>query len=410
MRVWAQAMRASLFRPRAPAHPQDDGMERDRIAVIVVLLWLAGAALRVSVLAVPPVIAFLRADLAMSATEIGILSGLPMIMIAAAAIPGSLAISRFGALRTLVGASLLAALGAALRGLFANVAALLASTTVMSLGIALAQPALPVLVREWLSSRIAFATAAYSNGMVVGCLLPVLLAPALLGEAPGDWRLILAGSSIPIFVVAALLAGLAPRAAAPADNAGVEQGRRRLDYGLLWRIGLIFGSNNTVYFGTNAFLPLYLIWAGRTDLIAPALAIYNFGQLPSSLLIMVFAHRLERRAWPYLVSAVLLLAGMAVIALTADAWTLIAAGMLGFGSGISLVLGLALPPLLAKPPDVGRLSAAMFLVSYAFAMLVSVICGLANDLTGDARSALALIAASILPLVLLPPTIRFHRG
>jgi hypothetical protein len=52
----------------------------------------------------------------------------------------------------------------------------------------------------------------------------------------------------------------------------------------------------------------------------------------------------------------------------------------------------------------------MFLVSYAFAMLVAVICGLANDLTGDARAALLLIATSILPLVLLSPTIRFHRG
>jgi len=37
-----------------------------------------------------------------------------------------------------------------------------------------------------------------------------------------------------------------------------------------------------------------------------------------------------------------------------------------------------------------------------------VICGLANDLTADARSALVLIAISVLPLLLLPPTIRFH--
>jgi MFS transporter, CP family, cyanate transporter len=385
-------------------------MERDRIAGIVVLLWLAGAALRVSVLAVPPVIPFLRADLAMSATEIGILSGLPMIMIAAAAIPGSLAISKFGALRTLVGASLLAAIGALLRGIIPNLAALLASTTVMSLGIAVAQPALPVLVRQWLSSRIAFGTAAYSNGMVVGCLLPVLLAPALLALAPGNWQLILAGSSIPIFLVAALLAVRAPRDAEPSESTKVERRSRWLDYGLLWRIGLIFGSNNSVYFGTNAFLPLYLIEAGRSDLIPAALAIYNFGQLPSSLLIMAFARRIERRAWPYLVSGALLLASIAVIAVTADAWTLIAAGTLGFGSGISLVLGLALPPLIAKPPDVGRLSAGMFMVSYAFAMLVSVICGLANDLTADARSGLALIAVSVLPLVLLPQTIRFPRS
>ena len=149
-------------------------MVRGTIIRIVALLWFSGAALRVSILAVPPVIAFLRSDLQMSATEIGILSGLPMIMIAAAAVPGSFAISKFGALRTLVGALILAAIGAALRGFIPDVAALLASTTIMSLGIAIAQPALPVLVREWLPSRIGFGTAAYSNGMVIGCLLPVL--------------------------------------------------------------------------------------------------------------------------------------------------------------------------------------------------------------------------------------------
>ena len=383
-------------------------MARDAIVGTVALLWLAGAALRVSLLAVPPVIALLRIDLAMSATEIGILSGLPMIMIATAAIPGSLAISKFGALRTLVGALLLAGVGAGLRGVIPDTAALLGFTTLMSVGIAVAQPALPVLVRQWLSSRIGFGTAAYSNGMVAGCLLPILLAPVLLVLAPGNWRFILAGSSLPIFAVAALLATLAPHGIGHVHDADIPMRSRPLDYGLLWRLGLIFGSNNSVYFGTNAFLPLYLIGAGRADLIPAALATYNFGQLPSSLLVMAFAHRIERRAWPYLFSGALLLASIAAIGLTAGTWTLVATATLGFASGISLVLGLALPPLLSKSGDVGRVSAGMFMVSYAFAMVVSVICGLANDLTADARSALVLIAMSVLPLLVLPPTIRFH--
>jgi MFS transporter, CP family, cyanate transporter len=383
-------------------------MARDAIVGTVALLWLAGAALRVSLLAVPPVIALLRSDLAMSATAIGVLSGLPMIMIATAAIPGSFAISKFGALRTLLGALVLAAVGAGLRGVSSGVAALLAFTAVMSLGIAVAQPALPVLVRQWLSSRIGFGTAAYSNGMVAGCLLAILLAPVLLMLAPGNWRLILAASSLPIFIASALLAAFAPHDTGRVADADVSTPAWPVDYGLLWRLGLIFGANNSVYFGTNAFLPLYLIGAGRPDLIPAALALYNFGQLPSSLLVMVFAHRIERRAWPYLFSGALLLASIATIGLTAGAWTLVATATLGFASGISLVLGLALPPLLSKSPEVGRVSAGMFVVSYAFAMVVSVICGLANDLTADARSALVLIAISVLPLLVLPPTIRFH--
>ena len=244
--------------------------------------------------------------------------------------------------------------------------------------------------------------------MVGGCLLPILLAPVLLMLAPGNWRLILAASSLPIFIASALLATLAPRGTGRVADADVPTPTRLVDYGLLWRLGLIFGANNSVYFGTNAFLPLYLIGAGRPDLIPAALALYNFGQLPSSLLIMAFAHRIERRAWPYLCSGALLLASIATIGLTAGAWTLVATATLGFASGISLVLGLALPPLLSESPEVGRVSAGMFVVSYTFAMVVSVICGLANDLTADARSALVLIAISVLPLLLLPPTIRFH--
>ena len=66
------------------------------------LLWLAGAGLRLTILAVPPVIALIQSDLDLSGTEVGILSGLPMILFGIAALPGSLMIARFGALPTLV--------------------------------------------------------------------------------------------------------------------------------------------------------------------------------------------------------------------------------------------------------------------------------------------------------------------
>src|SRR5437016_547515 len=46
------------------------------------LLWLAGVALRLSILAVPPVIALIQSDLRLSGTEVGVLSGLPLVLIA----------------------------------------------------------------------------------------------------------------------------------------------------------------------------------------------------------------------------------------------------------------------------------------------------------------------------------------
>src|SRR5256885_12909999 len=66
------------------------------------LLWLAGIGLRITILAVPPVIPLIRADLGMSETQVGILTGLPPVLFACTAVLGSLLIARFGALATLL--------------------------------------------------------------------------------------------------------------------------------------------------------------------------------------------------------------------------------------------------------------------------------------------------------------------
>src|SRR5437899_1147451 len=124
--------------------------------VAVALLWLAGAGLRLTILAVPPVIALLQADVHLSGTENGILSGLPVILFAIAALPGSSLIARFGALSTLVGGLVIAGMGSGLRGAMLDVYVLYAATILMSAGVAIMQPALPPLVRQWLPQRVSF--------------------------------------------------------------------------------------------------------------------------------------------------------------------------------------------------------------------------------------------------------------
>lgn len=388
-------------------------MAQKNVLVAALLLWLSGVALRITILAVPPVISLLHRDLQMSGTEIGILSGLPIMLIAIAAIPGALAISRFGALATLIGGLILTAIGTGLRGIVFNVAMLFLTTIIMSAGIAIAQPTLPVIVRQWLPTRIGFGTATYSNGLIAGALLPIIMMlPVIMPLFSNSWRISLAVWALPVLIIAGLLVLLAPKPVEPEniDRLAQHPEWSSLDYKLLWRIGLIFGSNNSIYFCTNAFLPGYLVDAGRSDLIGLALIVYNFSQLPSSLLIMAFAGRIERRAWPYLFAGTLALVSIAVVASSANNWTVVATGLLGFASGISLALGLALPPLLSAPAQVGRVAAVMFVLSYTYAMVVSVCCGAVWDLTGRASSAFVVIAISVLPLMLLIPTIRFGRS
>jgi MFS transporter, CP family, cyanate transporter len=280
-----------------------------RLLLHILLLWLAGNALRLTILAVPPVIPAIHQDLGLSATGVGILGGLPVVLFAAAALPGSLLIARLGPVRALVVGLMLAAGAGALRGAVATVAWLYAMTMLMGAGVAIMQPALPALVRLWAPHRIGFATAVYSNGLLVGETLPVLMMiPLVLPLVGGSWPLGLAVWSLPVVAIAALVVWFA--GSALDKPATTEPPRWWPDWrdGLIWRLGLTFGAVNAMYFGANTFLPDYLTSHGRPDLISAALGALNFGQLPASVLLLVLASRLERRIWPYLAFGLLCLA------------------------------------------------------------------------------------------------------
>jgi len=381
--------------------------------VPVGLLWLAGVGLRLTLLAVPPVITLIQSDLHLSGTEIGILSGLPVILFAIAALPGSLLIARLGALSTVVAGLVVAGVGSGLRGVALNVIALYAATIVMSAGVAIMQPALPPLVRQWLPQRVSFGSAVYSNGLLVSEVLAVVLTiPIVLPLVDNSWRLSLAVWGVPLILIAVLTVALAPRSAEAAASKPGAGSSWWPDWGnkLIWQLGFLFGSVNSIYFCSNAFLPGHLTGAGRPDLIGSALTALNFGQLPASFALLAVAGKLERRAWPFVLCAVVMLLCVAGIAFTANAWTVVFAGVLGFVIASAMTLGFALPALLSDPSDVARMSAAMFTVSYSEALAVSVLSGAAWDLAGSARAAFLPIALSVLPLLLVPAAIRFHRA
>ena len=149
------------------------------------LLWLAGNALRLTILAVPPILALIILDLGLSGTDVGVLNAIPVALFALIAIPGSLLIARVGAVHALVVGLLIAAVGSALRGIAFDTVVLYAATVVMSAGVALMQPALPPLVREWVPDRIGFATAIYTNGLLCGEIVPVVLVGAIMAFLGG---------------------------------------------------------------------------------------------------------------------------------------------------------------------------------------------------------------------------------
>ena len=346
-----------------------------------VLLWLFGLCLRTTVLAVPPVMPMIHDSLALSQAQVGALTSLPVLLFSFAAVPGSLLIARFGAFRVVLAGTVLTAVGSALRGLSTGPVLLFATTIVMSAGVAIMQPIMPTTVRQWLPNRIGLGTAIYTNGLLVGEIFPTLLTiPLILPLLAGSWRMSLIFWSVPIAIIALVIYLFAPRV--HADHAALS--RKWLPdwhVGLVWRLGALFCCINAIYFSANAFIPIYLTSAGRSDLIGGALSALNFGQLPASLLLLMVAGELERRAWPYLASGILSLVSIVGLVTMVGPATIVWAALLGFSDSAALIVGLTLPALLCRPEDVARTSAGMFTISYGGAVAIAVLSGAAWDIS-----------------------------
>jgi MFS transporter, CP family, cyanate transporter len=378
----------------------------------LLLLWLSGACLRITVLATPPVIPALHADLQLSETQIGWLSSLPPMLFAIVAVPGSLLIARVGLIPALLVGLLLTALGGAARGAVPEATFLFASTVVMAAGVAIMQPILPPLVRAWFPARIGFATAVYTTGLLIGEILPAALTiPLVLPLVDESWRLSFVFWAIPVLLTAVVVAVYAIRAndagnAAPAANTRWWPDWRRP---LIWQLGLILGSVNAIYFVSNAFLPDYVIAQGRPDLVGSALAALNLGQLPAAFLMLGLAGSLVTRPWAYAASGLASLAAVIGMVASHGIGIVVFAGLLGFADALTLILALALPSMLSAPDDVHRTSAAMFTISYSCAMLLSVVGGWLWDLTAMPVASFAPVALCAIVIVVLASTVKNAR-
>ncbi len=339
------------------------------------LLWLAGMMLRLTILALPPVLHTVELEFRLRGSDIGVLTAIPALFFSLAAVPGALLIRRVGAVPSLLAGLLVNACGAAARGFAGGAVELELATAVMCLGVAIMQPAMPTLVREWTPARIGLATATYTCGLLCGEVLPAAwpIAP-VLPLVGGGWRATLALWAIPTLATVLMILVLQPRSTGkPAMRASPAWPDWRA--GTVWKVGLLLGAVNAAYFGLNGFVPGWLSRSGGPDMIRPALLTLNAAQIPASLLLLVLLERVVFRRWSYAVAGLAMLAGSIGLATGPVALAVAFAALAGFSLAWLLTLALALPPLLVDAEDVPRTSAAVFTVSYAIAVLTALVTG-----------------------------------
>ena len=181
-----------------------------------------------------------------------------------------------------------------------SVAMLYFGTVVMAFGVAVMQPALPPLVRTWVPQRIGFATAVYTNGLLIGEILPAALTiPLVLPMLRQSWQWDFVFWAVPVAIIAAIVFGLAPRAPAAAPTAG----QPALDAGFPQPADLADrppARQRQRHLFLDQRLPARLPHPHRAArLINAALTALNLGQLPASFLLLASADRMVRTMWSY---------------------------------------------------------------------------------------------------------------
>src|SRR5581483_7421043 len=150
--------------------------------------------------------------------------------------------------------------------------------------------------------------------------------------------------------------------------------------------GLVMGMASSVYFGANAYIPDFLDQSGRHGLITPTLAVLNAAQLLTAPAVALWDQVLTSRVG-FLASAVMLVIAQVGIVLAPGPWVVAFAFLLGFSAALGFIVVLTLPPRLAAPGDVHRLSAAIFSIQYASAFVIPLFAGALWDATGQAQLA-----------------------
>lgn len=358
--------------------------------------------LRITLLAIPPVLPLIQRDLGLGATPAAILTNLPVLLLSPAALVGSISIARLGARGTILGGLLVVAAAGALRGAGTSIVVLFAMTFVMGIAIAAVQPVMPTLAQDWHPEETGLATATYVNGLLVGEVLSVSLTLPLALPLTGSWEASIGVWSVPVALTVFLLARKErwTRGEVP-DRASwwPDWSNRRI-----WQLGMMQGGASALYFASNTFIPTYLHAAGRAGMVGISLAALNIAQLPASVLLALWPLRLGGRRAALAGVAVLSLAGLLAFLALPGVMAVAGAAAIGFCTSWVLIVTLALPPRLASAGDVHRVSAGMFAIGYACAFVAPVLGGLAWDATGAPASAFlpAAIGALIIPIAGLP--------
>jgi MFS transporter, CP family, cyanate transporter len=368
-----------------PIAPVGLGPAPRRIALIVAV----GFQLRSVILAVPPVLPAIRDDLGLSYTAAGVLTALPVLCLGAASVPGVALVNRFGA-RLVVGIGAAGlGVGALLRLVPPEPASLFVFSAVMALCVALAQPAMTVVVRAWFPAAVQRASTVFSTALGLGGLGGAALTVHIADHV--GWQ-----GSFVVWGLLAIAAGLAWLALAP----GRSGDRQPQPSGLgqlvrdpaVWHVAALFGAQSLIYYAASSWIPFELRGFSPASL-SLVLLLLNVTNTPVSfvLIALPWPWATSRRFYVLAGTLMTVATGAFALGLTGQAW--LWAIVLGVGTAMTFTGTIALPALFAREGQAAGYSAMVLTVGYLISFAGPFLGGVLVDRTGQITSPFWLMAA-----------------
>jgi MFS transporter, CP family, cyanate transporter len=372
-----------------------------RFVVVAALLTVVGFNLRTVILAIPPVLPLIQRDLGLSYTETGVLTALPVLVLGCCAWPAGLLVGRIGGRRCVTIGLILLSLGTFLRVLWPSMLSLYCFTILLSLGITIAQTAVPVLARRWFPGHIGMVAALFSDGLIIGEAVGASITVPIMGQFLGSdaWPTTFVVWTIPVVITLVLWFWFAPpehlrRAIHETSLVGTATlsggeviARPRLPTSEVQRrkvnslhLGILLGGGSLIYFNMNSWIAVYNQATHHAQITSLALLVLNVAQLPVSLGVTFFAQWLAGRRSPFIIAGSICgvaIAGWVFTPAVLEPWW---AALLGGSSALVFTLGIALPPLLASHDEVARLTGITLSLNYCVAFIGPLIGGQLWDL------------------------------
>jgi CP family cyanate transporter-like MFS transporter len=381
--------------------------------VTYILITLVGFNLRSVLLGVPPVLPLIQHDLGLSYTFTGLLTALPVLVLAVGAWPSGLLAERIGArLSVSIGLGLLAT-GTLLRAFKLSIPSLFFFTLILSVGITMSQTAIPVLIRRWYPKQIGLVSALFSDGLILGEAVAAGITVFIMVRWFGNdaWAGTFVFWGIPAIVLFALWLWLAPPAPAKVrkPHFSLQHTTKSLDVSApikrkrvnALHLGILVGGGSLIYFGMNAWIASYNQALHQSYLTPIALISLNAAQLPVSLAVTLVAQQIVGRRWPFIAAGIISTLAIVGWIFTPAGLQPLWAALLGGSGALVFTLGIALPPLLASPHEVGHLAGITLSLTYGVAFVGPFIGGALWDLFNvPALAFVPIVIASAMLIVL----------